>query len=282
MKGKSSVGLVVLICLMVIPVIALGAQKFGVIFDVKGNASIKSSTGKVTELKKSRHILRAVNVGDTIQVNGAGKVLIVSLKDKKGYAVLSDTIAKAEQTKLAKLSGTINVKEGYNVPTGNVEGPLGATVLRNTLRELCIKALSPLNTAVLSLTPTLKWKNSCEGSKEVSIKVIKGRSIIFETMTDKTMEVIPSGILEQGQTYRWLIDGGPANGIMGGTFSILDKETAAMILTKKAEFDKNSNLPKRLNYLFMLMQENLLELADAEITRLKSDFPNNKYIQELK
>jgi hypothetical protein len=282
MRGKFNVGLLILIYLLVVPVLAFGAQKFGVIFDVKGDASIKSSTGKVIELKKSKHILRAVNVGDTVQVNGPGKVLIVSIKDKKGYEVLSDTTAKVEQTKLAKLNGTINVKEGYSVPTGSSKGPLGAIVLRNTIREICIKTLSPLNTAVLSITPTLKWKNSCEGTKEVSVKVIKGRSIIYETTIDKSTAVIPAGILKESQTYRWLVDGGPVNGIMGGTFSTLEKEATDMIQTKKAEFDQNSNFPERLSYLFMLMEENLFELADVEITRLKSDFPNNKYIQELK
>jgi hypothetical protein len=276
MKGRFNVGLLILICLLVVPVLAFGAQKFGIIFDVKGDASIKSVTGKITQLKKSKHILRAVKVGDTVQVNGPGKVLIVSTKDKKGYEVLSDTTAKVEQTKLAKLSGTINVKEGYSVPTGSSKGPLGAIVLRNTIREICI------NTAVLSVTPTLKWKNSCEGSKEVSVKVIKGRSIIYETTTDKSTAVIPAGILKEGQTYRWLVDGGPVNGIMGGTFFTTEKEASDMIISKKVELDQNSNFPERLSYLFMLMEENLFELADVEITRLKNDFPNNKYIQELK
>lgn len=282
MRGKFSVGMAIMVCLLVIPALAFGAQKFGVIFDVKGDASITSATGKVTKLKKSRHILRAVKVGDTIEVNGAGKVLIVSLTDKKGYELLSNTTVKVEQTRLAKVRGTINVKEGYSVPTEGAKGPLGAIVLRNTIREVCIKTFSPLNTSVPSLTPTLKWKNSCKGSKEVSAKIIKGRSIIYETSTDKNSTVIPAGILKEGQTYRWLIDGGPANGIMGGTFSTLEKETADIILAKKAGFGQNSNLPERLSYLFMLIEENLVELAGAELSRLQGDYPNNKYIQELK
>jgi hypothetical protein len=282
MRGRVCAGIATMVCLLVIPALAFGAQKFGVIFDVKGDASIKSATGKVTQLKKSKHILRAVKVGDIIQVSGAGKVLIVSLKDKKGYEVLSDTTAKVEPSKLAQVSGTINVKEGYSVPTGSAKGSVGAIVLRNSLREVCIKTLSPLNTSVLTLTPTLKWKNACEGSKTVSAKVIKGRSIIYETTTDNNSVIIPADILKEGQTYRWLVDGGPANGIMGGTFSTLDKETAAMILAKKADSGQNANLPERLSYLFMLMEENLLESANSELSRLQSDFPNNKHIQELK
>jgi hypothetical protein len=283
MRDRVFVVMVVVLFLLVLPGLALGAEKFGMIFDIMGNAALKSAEGDVTELKRSKHILQPVKVGDTIEVSGAGRVLVVSIKDKKGYELLSDTTAKVQSTGMAKLRGTVRVKEGYNVPAERVKVVLGGIVMRDATRGMCIKTVSPLNTSVLTLTPNLRWKNTCKGSKIVTVMVLKEGDVVFEIMTEKNSVTIPAGLLKEGQSYRWLIDGGPASAILGGTLHTLNKDFADMILQKKASFaQQGAELPERLSFLFLLMAQNLVELAEAEIDRLQGDFPENAFIQELK
>lgn len=283
MRERVFIASVFVLCLLVLPGPALGAEKFGMIFDIRGNAALKSASGDVTELKRSKHILHSVKVGDTIEIRGAGRVLVVSIKDRKGYELLSDTKAEVRSAGMAKVRGTVNVKEGYNVPSEGTKGVLGGIVMRDTIKGMCIKTLTPLNTSVLTLTPTLRWKNTCEGSRMFTVMVVKERNVVFEKMTDKSSATIPAGVLKEGQTYRWLIDGGPASAILGGTLHTLGKEVADMIIQKKAGFaQQRADLPERLSFLFLLMDQNLVELAEAEIDRLQGDFPNNAFIQELK
>lgn len=282
-RGRVIVSALLVPYLIVLTGLAFGAEKFGVFFDIRGNVSLKRSEGDVMELERSKHILHPVMVGDTIEVNGAGSVLVVSIKDKKGYELLSDTRAEVQSSGLAKLNGTINTKEGYHVPYKGAGGALGGIVLRDAARGRCIESLWPLNKSVLTLTPTLRWKNVCKGTKTVTVMVLKDRHIVFEKMTDKSSVTIPSDVFKEGQTYRWLIDGGPASVIVGGALYTLDKELASTISQKKESFAKQSvDLPERLSFLFLLIEQNLVDLAEAEIEKLKSDFPDNTFIQELR
>lgn len=283
MRGRVTISAVIILYLLVLPGLAVGAEKFGMIFDIKGNAALKSAVGDVTELKRSKHILHTVSVGDTIEVNGAGRVLVVSTKDKKGYELLSDTIAEVQSSGMARVKGTVNIKEGYNVPSGGTKGDIGGIVVRNAIKDMCIKSLLPLNSSVLTLTPTLRWKNTCEGTKMVSVMVLKDRYVVFEEITDKSTVTIPSGVLKADQSYRWLIDGGQSSAILGGILHTLDTEQADIINKKKAKFaQQTAELPERLSFLFLLMEQNLVELAEAEIDKLKGDFPDNSFIQGLK
>jgi hypothetical protein len=116
-----------------------------------------------------------------------------------------------------------------------------------------------------------------------SVMVLKERNVIFEEITDKSTVTIPAGVLKEDQTYRWLIDGGPSSAILGGTIHTLDKNLADMISQQKASFaQQNIELPERLSFLFLLIDQNLVELSEAEIEKLKVDYPDNAFIRELK
>jgi hypothetical protein len=283
MWGRVFISGVLFLYILTLPGLALGAEKFGVIFDIKGNALLRTTDGDVTELKRSRHILHSVEVGDTIEVNGAGRVLVVSIKDRKGYELLSDSKLEVQSDGIERVKGTVNMKEGYNVPSGRARGDIGGIVVRDAIRDICIKSLLPINTSVLTLTPTLKWKNTCEGTKMFTVMVLKERNVIFEEITDKSSVTIPAGLLKEDQTYRWLIDGGPSSAILGGTIHTLDKNLADMISQQKASFaQQNIELPERLSFLFLLIDQNLVELSEAEIEKLKVDYPDNAFIRELK
>lgn len=271
-------GLIVLL-LLLIPA-ALYAEEKLLLFDVEGDAVIKSS-GTTTKLGKA-NLLKPVKEGDRIEV-GNGKVLVVSTLSKRGYEVMQDSVAEVKGSELKSIKGTVNVKTGLSARQSGPSGPIGAIVLRNTMMEPCIKTISPVNTAIITLTPVLRWSLLCTGAgKEVSVKILDGRNIIFETATDADSVAVPDGMLKYGVSYRWLIDGGPY-GIIGGTFSIPEKEAIGKINEKISFYSKNDkDLAGRLSYVAYLLDNRLNDNAGVEIEKLKQDFPENEYLKEMR
>lgn len=272
--------MIVFAVLLLIPCLVYAEEKL-LLFDVQGDAVIKSA-GVATKLGKS-HLLKPVREGDRIEVGSGGKVLFVSTRTKRGYEVLADSVAEVRGGELKSVKGTVNIRYGLSAPESGPSGPIGAIVLRNTMMEPCIKAVAPVNTAVTTLTPVLKWNLLCTGAgKEVSIKVLDGRTVIFDATTDASSVAVPDGTLNYGVSYRWLVDGGPY-GIIGGTFSIPEKEAIGQINEKISFYSHNSkDLAERLSFIAYLLDNRLNESASIEIDKLKNDFPDNEHLKELR
>lgn len=270
-----------IIALLIIPVLCYGGEKFGMVFDVEGDVQLKSADGKSLKLKKELHILQPIREGDKVSVTGTGRLLIVSIKDKKGYEIGGDSSAIITDGRIKTIKGTVNVKDGYHAGKEGATGPIGAIVLRSVMRQPCIKTISPINTAVLELTPTLRWHNECK-NKNVSVKILAGREVIFNVETADGSIRVSEGILRAGETYRWLVDAG-ANGIVGGTFSVPEEEKINTINEKLTYYkESHSELPKRLSFVFYLLENSLNEYAKEELSRLEKEFPENPFIKELK
>jgi hypothetical protein len=273
-----AVGLAVM---LLVPGLSFAGKKFGIIFDVKGNVVMYDSKGNSQKLKRSRHILKPVSVGDRIEIDGAGRILIVSIDKKMGYELQSNSSAMIEAGGIKTLKGTIDEKEGFNVPLAGNRGAIGATVLRSSMRKPCLRTIYPLNTTVETLTPKLKWEYSCKDKKSVFIKVIEGRKIIFEAKAEGQTINLPKNILKYGTTYRWLVDGG-SKGIIGGAFSTIQEDT-------KKELDERSkqiavyrkDMSERLSYIFFLLENDIKHLAQAEVESLQKDFPDNTFMKQM-
>lgn len=274
--------LVVAAILVLMPGVLYAAENFGIVFDIQGKAELRTAKGGVVALSKGKHILRPVVEGDRIDV-ADGKVLVVSVSDNRGYEIGSNSSAIVEKNSLKTLKGGVNVKDGYRIPSQSSGGPIGAIVLRNIAAETCISIISPVNTAVLSATPELKWQLLCKGAGSgLTIKVLLERQVVFEAVTEGDSLRLPEGVLSYGQTYRWLVDGGPY-GIVGGTFNIPDRDEVQR-LTEKADYYKRqtNDISMRLSYLFFLASNRLNEMAAVEVEKLRKEFPDNEYMKGLR
>ena len=266
------------------PAAAGAAERFGVIFDIQGNTTLEQADGKTITLSKSSHILRSVAMGEKITVKGQGRVLVVSTSSKKGYIVSSDSTAVVEADGMVALTGKVETQDGLNAPSGGAKGAIGAIVLRSSRPgHHCLKPVTPVDTAVIVASPRLQWENNCKGSPGVGIKVLKNRRIVFQkAVTDLDYIDIPADVLEDSASYRWLIDGGK-EGLIGSTFSTLGAEVRKIIDENIQSYNSESaSLPERLSHLFLLLDNDLNEMAETEIASLEKDFPNNPNIQALR
>jgi co-chaperonin GroES (HSP10) len=255
------------------------AVQTGYIFDIQGSAQLMNAEGKKIILKKGEHLLYAVKDGDRIKVE-KGKVVIASLKDSKGYEVGSNSEAVARPGGIVAVKGSVSEIKGLHTPGKAGSGSIGGFVVRGA--KPCIKAVSPVNTSIISTTPTLNWENRCSGDKQVMVKIISGDSVLFSRQTREESLAVPGDILGYNQEYRWIVDSGKLNNISGGVFSLPSAEEARDITRQIALYEQGKNdISLHLSYVFFLIDNNLNDLARVQIKTLKHEYPDNEYLKKM-
>lgn len=259
--------------------LACAAVQTGYIFDIQGTAQLLSADGKKITLKKGQHLLYAVKEGDKIKVE-KGKVVIASLKDNKGYEVGNNSEVVVRPGSIVAIKGSVSELKGLHAPAKAGSGSIGGFVVRGM--KPCIRALSPVSTAIISTTPTLSWENKCSGDKGVTVKIISGDSVLFSTQTREDSLAIPANVLGYSKEYRWIVDSGKVNNVSGGVFSIPSPEEARELNKQIAQFEeRKKDISFHLSYLFFLIDNNLNDRARVEIKALKNEYPDNENLKKM-
>lgn len=246
----------VMVCLALVPSLAFGAARFGMIFEIQGTATLTKANGKTTTLDRATHILKPVKVGETITVAPGGKVVVVAMADKTGFEITSGTTARITADGVVASSGSVTTVAANSMPlSGSASGTYGTTVLRSASTDSCVNIASPRNTAVLDTTPMLAWDNACTGASEVTVRIYQDRAVVFEMTTNQPSFSVPQGVLEARQTYRWMVE--TSAGKSGATFTTLDAETSADLRAMSAEMSASNEqwLPNTLAYIFMMVNQ---------------------------
>lgn len=258
---------------------ARAAQQAGYIFDIQGTAQLKSADGKTIVLKRNEHLLYAIKDGDRIKVE-KGRVVVASLKESKGYEVSDNSEGIARLGKIVAVKGKIAELKGLHTPGKTSPGSMGGFVVRSV--RPCIKALSPVSTAIIDPAPKLAWENKCPGDKKVTLKIISGDTVLFSAESEGSSLKIPEKVLAYDHEYRWIVDSGKVNNVSGGVFSLPSQAEAEDIGKKIAAFEeRKQDLSFRLSYVFFLVDNNLNDLAREQVRALKTDFPDNEYLKKM-
>ena len=255
------------------------AVQAGYIFDIQGLAQLTNTDGKKIVLKKGEHLLYSVREGDRIRVE-KGKVVIASLKDNKGYEIGNNSEAVARSGAVVAVRGSVSELKGLHAPGKSGTGSIGGFVVRGA--RPCIRALSPVSTAIISTTPTLTWENKCSGDKEVTVKIISGDSVLFSRQTRENTLAVPENVLGYNGEYRWIVDSGKVNNVSGGVFSIPAAGEVRELTNEINLFEKRKkDISFHLSYVFFLIDNNLNDLARAQIQTLKNEYPDNEYLKKM-
>jgi hypothetical protein len=115
--------------------------------------------------------------------------------------------------------------------------------------------ISPADNAVLTtLTPTFSW-TSIQGADYYGIAVMKGtvadtNNIVWDGVTSSTSITIPTGKLQNGQTYTWLVTAHNSFGFSNNPeirhFSVSYQQLSPPVLLSPE--DKKSIVPSLVNY----------------------------------
>ncbi|HWI40971.1 MAG TPA: hypothetical protein VNX25_05730 [Verrucomicrobiae bacterium] len=259
---------------------AAAAEKFGLVFDIQGNVEVRSADGKITRLEKEKHILYPVKEGDRLKTGaGAGKMVVVALKDKTGYELPAGCEAVVEGAGVKALKGTVRTHRSLSVSSGSPGGPIGAIVLRGTPPLPPVEAVAPADTAVLDPAPELRWAANCPTVKEMTLQLSEEGAEVLRTTVAGTSFRVPTGVLREGKRYSWAVDAGSC-GRGEAEFSVPPDRGAL-----RAELEQRRaaavQLPERLSLLFTMIDRGLRQEARVELEKLKTEFPENRYLREL-
>jgi hypothetical protein len=271
-----------LLPVLLLPVFAYAADNSWKVFEVKGRASLITETG-TRVLSNDKSLLETVRKGNRIKVEGSGKVVIVSLKTRQAYEVGDNSEALVEEEQVRAIRGTVAVKKGFSLPKAN-EGRMGGIVMRgagNT--RSCLKALSPMNTAIIELSPELRWENNCDGLKQVTITVLADERIVQTAESADTFFKIPAGVLQPGNRYMWLVDGGANFDMASGVFTVLAEADRSETAGRIAEFStvSSDDVSAMIAYIYYLDGKGLNELTRLESDKLRKRFPDSEGLKEL-
>lgn len=259
---------------------------FGMVFDISGDVEVQSPGKSAVKLVKNKHLLYHVKEGDKISAAKNGKLLIVAFSDSKGFELGANTVAVIKNNEIKTITGTVAIKEGYHAPL-DIPGakskekaayPIGAVIMRGANKP-CVRLLSPVNTLILDLTPTLKWENDCKGVKKYSIRILKDAKEIAAFESSEQLFQMPRAIIKYGNSYDWIIKEDLRNSIVGSRFILPTEKEAVALNDMISRYQKDAaSLPERLSLVFFLNDNYLYEMAAREIIKLKHDFPENEYI----
>jgi hypothetical protein len=275
------VRIVTVLSMLMLSVSAFAADNVWKIFEVKGKASIISDSGTRT-LSNEKSLLETVRKGSKVKTEAGGKVVIVSLKSRQAYEIGDNSEALVEEEQVRAIKGAVAIKNGFSLPKSN-DGRMGGIVMRgagNT--RSCLKALSPINTALIDLTPLLRWENNCDGLSLVTITVLADERKVFSSESAETSFKIPAEILKPGNRYMWMIDGGANFDMASGVFSVLPEVDRSEALGRIAEFNKdNGDVAAMIAYIYYLDGKGLNELTRLESDKLRKRFPDSEGLKEL-
>ncbi len=209
-----------------------------------------------------------------------GRVVVASLKESK--AMRSATTRKdCETGRMVAVRGKISEPRA-SMPPGEAphRGPWEALPCGGV--RPCIKAISPVSTTILDPAPVLSWENRCPGDRKVTVKIISGDTVVYSAESEGSSLKVPDKVLAYGNEYRWIVDSGKVNNVSGGVFSLPSDTEAEEFGRKIAAFkERKEDLSFRLSYVFFLVDNNLSDLARAEIKTLKADFPENEHLKKM-
>ena len=274
--------IVTMLLVLVFSVSAFAADNVWKVFEVKGKASAITDSGS-RPLSNEKSLLATIRKGSRIKTEAGGKVVIVSLKNRQAYEIGDNSEAIIEEEQVRSIKGTVSIKKGFSLPKSS-DGRMGGIVMRgagNT--RSCLKAVSPVNTAVVDLTPGLSWENNCDGLRQVTITILADDRVVHTAESSETFFSIPAGVLQPGGRYMWMIDGGANFDMASGVFTLLAEADRKEALERIAEYarEKSDDASAMIAYIYFLDGKGLNELTRIESNKMRQRFPGAEGLKEL-
>jgi hypothetical protein len=273
---------VTVLSVFVLSASACAADNIWKIFGVKGKASLITDSG-TRALNNEKSLLETVRKGSRIKTEAGGKVVVVSLKSRQAYEIGDNSEAAIEDEQVRAIKGTVVIKKGFSLPKSS-DGRMGGIVMRgagNT--RSCLKALSPVNTAILDLTPELRWENNCDGLRQVTITLLADERVVHTAESSETSFRVPAGVMQPGTRYMWMIDGGANFDMASGVYTTLPDSDRKEALERIAQFNSENgdDASAMIAYIYFLDEKGLNELSRLESDKMRKRYPGAEGLKEL-
>jgi hypothetical protein len=252
------------------------------IFGAQGTVQVAEKAQEAVTIDNAKSPMMKVADGTTVLVKGKGKVVLVSLKSRQAFELGDNSAAVVEATTVRALKGVVNPRKGFSAPTGK-DGKMGGVVMRGASGQSgCLKALSPIKTTILALTPELRWENRCRGVSSVNLTILADDKVVLAAEVHSASSYrVPEKILKEGGRYLWMIDGGASFDMASGVFAVADGKVREEVLQQEKETVAAGGPEERLTYVYFLIDRGFAEIAKEESDKLRAAFPEAAGLAEL-
>ena len=243
-------------------------------FGAHGTVLLTPKGGESTIINNDKSLMMNIANSSTIQVKGKGKVVLVSLKSRQAFEIGDNSSAIVEPDIVRALNGAVNPKSGFAPPTGN-SGKMGGIVMRSTGSQTgCLKAVSPIKTTIMDLTPELRWENRCSGLTSLSFTLLSDEHVVHTAeVLSLSSYRLPENILKEGKRYLWMLDGGASFDMTSGVFMVATEKERKEVLQRMKEATSANSPEDRLAYIYFLSDMGFSEMAREEGRMLRAVFP---------
>ena len=252
------------------------AEATWLIFDVAGDVKLTHDT-KVVKLSMKKHLLKEIATGDSLEAGGDGRVVLVSMVSNDALEIQGPAIIEVGEAALKTVKGTVEKRKGYALPKTK-SNLMAGVVMRGDADTPCLEILAGHNTAVNTLTPTLKWDNGCDNGP-LRFGLFSDAGLLLEFETQSTETTVAAGLLNYGARYVWLIETAESDKLAAASFTTLDEaQTGEVNRRLKQSSTGQRDFAVRLSDLFFLRQKQLNDLADQEQASLGRDYPDVDFL----
>lgn len=241
------------------------------IFDIAGDVQLAQGR-TTTSLSSSKHLLMEVSSGDNITTKGNGRVVLVSMTTNDAFEIGANAVVAVGAKDLKATKGSFKLQKGYALPKKQPRLMAGV-VMRGDQSQECLQVTKGANTAVHTLTPTLKWQNACDGNP-VHFSLFADKGLVFEQEVSAGELALPQGLLQHGQRYVWLLETRKRDQVTAAAFRVISAEDAARVaLLLDRPCCPRAEFAAQLSALFSLRDLGLVELAEERLAVLSREYP---------
>lgn len=158
-----------------------------------------------------------------------------------------------------------------------------ATLVMRSARKV-VPVLSPNNTAVSSLTPTLRWPENADATAyRIAIRGLAGVQVFESLVPRQASYVLPSAAnLQAGEQYEWRVDAmreSQALTVHNGKFSVL----GAIDIYRLGQFraPEGAEFSRRVLYAALLMEAGASDEARLIWQVLRAERPDDASLAKL-
>lgn len=242
-------------------------------YEGKGNIQLLSEIaagGQFRLLENARMTAIDVATGKEFMLRGPGQYAA----EKSGLRVLKGAPL---ETKTLPVTNLPSVK----VAGGRLSQI--ALVMRNVTRTNIPVPLSPVNTAVLTKTPLLRW-SAVEGANAYHLSIAEdGGAQVFASTTERTeLQLTTSAKLLPGTHYVWRIEAVGANGQFAEAatrFSVISEPQSRLLaMLRPSDGDGHG---RRVLYAVQLQEAGAVEEAKSVWKSLAKERPEDELIRAM-
>lgn len=265
--------------LILFPQVASAAEPVAMVTDVKGAARLKQNT-KSTPLA----VLAYLAPGEEIELDAGAHLVLTYFVQSTEFTFKGPAQITIQPEKAKAISGVGEIRKLDNEKSSPVKKFIQNGKI--TQAAFAMRSLptskpvlqSPLNSKIISATPTFRWKALDDTAKYQLVLTDEHGAVLHDEFTEtNSWQLSSTNVLRHGASYNWkvvaLMKSGESFSSDKGSFTIADEDAIKSIEARRPAAD--ASFSDRVLYAVYLETEGFREAAHTVWQELGKERPDD-------